>query len=711
MKKIFGFIMAGAVLAGATACSDFLEEDNKTGQTADLTYTTVSGLQGLDNSAFAFSRAWWGKEAGLGLAECGSDLFLGGGDNKQMSLITYNLTSASSDGNNVADDACLDHYWELFFDAVDVCNNLLQYADINTMITDKDRNKYKGDAYFLRALYYSQMVALWGPVPYNTEVITQTSTTPVREPEPVVYAKILQDIDKALEAYKAAGVMTKADADKEADDANHGSYYAAMALKARVALYAASWLGNNAVEGYANLYQIAQTAADDVIANGQASFYSRYSDTWNMKNENVLNNKEAIWGVHYTNELTTGQTSNCIPKRYKTNAEGDHLDYSSLITRTGYTRGGSAMLLMFQGLWNNSSVKDVGSNGTKNNCIFVRVLGTSTASITSAITGKDVPVAEQYSPYGRGFQRYLPSLYLWRTLEKYRATDQRVDGTLVSHYNIVDGLQQNRKDYYPLMGQFMTSAATAYANDGNYFNAGDTAIYFSPLDGNSAEGQKAQAWAKNRYRIMFAQGGDLPIFDANGLPTESGPKVSSVYGDDRFNAAKAGGRHIYPGIKKFLDDQYDANFPTYDISARDFIVFRLAEMYLIKAEAQLGQGNAGGALSTLNALRAARAISGTDNSLSGTPDINTILDERAIELCGEFQRWFDLKRTHTLIDRVKAYNAQGKDNVALKHYYRPIPLSQMDACSNVIATPATQEANGVLKYSTTADGFWQNPGY
>lgn len=131
----------------------------------------------------------------------------------------------------------------------------------------------------------------------------------------------------------------------------------------------------------------------------------------------------------------------------------------------------------------------------------------------------------------------------------------------------------------------------------------------------------------------------------------------------------------------------------------------------IKAEAQLGQGNAGGALSTLNALRAARAISGTDNSLSGTPDINTILDERAIELCGEFQRWFDLKRTHTLIDRVKAYNAQGKDNVALKHYYRPIPLSQMDACSNVIATPATQEANDVLKYSTTADGFWQNPGY
>ncbi len=711
MKKIFAFIMAGAVAAGMTACSDFLEEDNKTGQTADLTYSTPSGLKGLDNAAFAYTRAWWGKEAGLGLAEGGSDLFLGAGDNKQMSLITYNLTAASSDGANVADDACLDHYWELFFDGVDVCNNLLQYAESNTLISDKERNKYYGDAYFLRALYYTQMVALWGPLPYNTQPVTQTSTTPVREPEAVVYAKILQDIDKALEAYKAAGVMTKADADKAADDANHGSYYAAMALKARAALYAASWLGSNAVEGYANLYQVAQQAAEDVIANAGASFYSRFSDTWNMKYENILDNKEAIWGVHYTNELKAGQYSNCIPYRYKTNANGEHLEFSTLITRTSYKRGGNTMLLMFQGLWNNSSVKDLGTDGVKANNIFVRVVGSSTATIKSAMTGKDVPVAEQYSPYGRGFQRYLPSMYLWRTLEQYRNTDQRTDGTLLSHYNIVDGLQQNRKDYYPLMGQYMTDAKAAYEKDGNYFNAGDTAVYFSPLNGDSEEGRKQQAWAKNRYRIMFAEGGDLPIFDAAGLPTESGPKVSSVYGDDRFNAAKAGGRHFYPGIKKFLDDQYDAEFPTYDISSRDFVVFRLAEMYLIKAEAQLGQNNAAAALQTINQLRTARAISGTDNTLKGTADINTILNERAIELCGEFQRWFDLKRTHTLIDRVKTYNAQGKNNVALKHYYRPIPLSQMDACSNVIATPASPDAKGVLQYTTTADGFWQNPGY
>ena len=138
-------------------------------------------------------------------------------------------------------------------------------------------------------------------------------------------------------------------------------------------------------------------------------------------------------------------------------------------------------------------------------------------------------------------------------------------------------------------------------------------------------------------------------------------------------------------------------------------MFRLAEMYLIKAECQLQNG--GDALATLNQLRAARAISGQDNSLSGTVDINTILDERALELCGEQQRWFDLKRTHTLVDRVKKYNGQGAGNINAIHYYRPIPEAQMISCTNVITASVAQDANGVLQYTETTDGFWQNPGY
>ena len=206
MKKIFAFIIAAASLTtGFTSCSDFLDEDNKTGMTADLTYSTVSGIEGL-------------------------------------------------------------------------VNNALKYIPLNTNITDTKKEQYYGEVKFLRALYYLQMVATWGPIPYNTEPVTAQTTTPVRMPEAEVYKNILKDIDESMAHFKAANFTDKA---KNGGEQGRATYYAAEALKARAALYAASWLGNNAVEGYSNLYQIAQAAAEDVIANSGASFYSRYSDTWN----------------------------------------------------------------------------------------------------------------------------------------------------------------------------------------------------------------------------------------------------------------------------------------------------------------------------------------------------------------------------------------------------------------------------------------------
>ena len=704
MKKIYSMLFAAAAISfGATSCSDFLDEDNKTGETADLAYNTVSGIDGLIQSAYTYTHGWWGKEPSLGLAEMGSDLFYFGYDNKQKSMLKYDI-SAEALGSNVADNPCLDEYWEMFYAGVDVCNNALKYVPECSVIDDNKKAAYLGDAYFLRALYYSQMVAMWGPIPYNAEPINAINNNPVRVPEAEVYGNILNDLKQAMDNYKKANIMDG----KSATADGRAYYYSAEALYARVALYAASWLGANAVSGYGNLYTEALNAANDVINNSGAKFYSRFSDTWNMNNEEATTNTENLFAVHYSNDLNAGR-DNCVPYRFSSEGTGN---FNSLITRTGYGRnGGSASLLMFVSLWNNGC-DDIGPNGQKNNSIFFRMAAGKT-TIKSKSTGKDVEVGKYYSPYGRGFTRYLPSLYLWQILDEIKGTDQRYNGTLLTEYRVHPDLAGNAANYPKMADQTYKTYDEAYAEDGNYFNGGVIGIQYALMDGNSAEGQALQAEAKDKYRLQFAFGGDIPVYTsgdpATALPTEGGKAKSDVYGDARYKSEKIEGRRSFPGIKKFLDDQYEEDYPTFDISHRDIMVLRLAEMYLIKAEAELATG--GDALKTINQLRAARAITGKDNTISGTVTIETILKERAIELCGEYQRWFDLKRTHTLIDHVKKYNAQASGNIALKHYYRPIPLSELESVTNRGDAAVTQDAGGVLQYASTQETMWQNPGY
>jgi len=718
MKKILSMLLvAAAISSGTTSCSDFLEEENKTGETADLAYNTKTGIDGLLYSAYSYTRGWWGKEPSLGLSEMGSDLFYSGYDNKQKKLVSYDFTSESlgfsstSGTDMVNNNPCLDQYWELFYAGIDVTNNLIKYAATSIALSDSQKEIYTAEGLFLRALYYSQMVALWGPIPYNSVAINSANTAPVRLPEAVVYKNILDDLKSSMEKFKAQNVMKQADA----SGTGHASYYSAEALYARVALYAASWLGATSVEGYGNLYTEALNAATDVINNSGAAFYSRFSDTFSMRNEE--NNQESLFRVHYGNTLASGR-DNCVPYRFAENGTGQ---FNSLLTRKGYSsNGGSADLLMYVSLWNNGC-GDLGGNGQGTKNIFFRIAAGKT-TIKSQKTGKAVELGAYYSPYGRGFTRYLPSLYLWKTLDEVKATDQRYNATLLLSYNCHPDLVENTgvaKNYPEMKNNTdYISYEDAYTQDGNYFNGGVPAIVYSLLDGDSPEGQALQAKAKNKYRLQFAYGGDIPVYTSGdmtkAIPTTTAKATSDVYGDARYNDVKISGERSFPGIKKFLDDVYEEAYPTYDISHRDIMVLRLAEMYLIKAEAEMQTG--GDAIGTLNKLRAARAISGKDNSIQAvygesSVTIETILRERAIELVGEYQRWFDLKRTHTLISHIKAYNAQGSANIALKHYYRPIPLSELETVTNRSSETVTQDDNGVLRYTATSDGMWQNPGF
>jgi hypothetical protein len=131
------------------------------------------------------------------------------------------------------------------------------------------------------------------------------------------------------------------------------------------------------------------------------------------------------------------------------------------------------------------------------------------------------------------------------------------------------------------------------------------------------------------------------------------------------------------------------------------IVLRLAEQYLIRAEARNEQGNMSGAISDLNVLRTRSRAEVTADIPNPLPDLSSsltqeqirdhILWERRVELFAEGgHRWLDLKRLNKVNEVMTTVTPSkgGGAWTAYKALY-PIPLA------DILSSP-------VLK---------QNPGY
>lgn len=130
-------------------------------------------------------------------------------------------------------------------------------------------------------------------------------------------------------------------------------------------------------------------------------------------------------------------------------------------------------------------------------------------------------------------------------------------------------------------------------------------------------------------------------------------------------------RYIVPQTTKW--NQYDPNDPFGFAMIKDFIIMRLGETYLLKAEAQFKQGNTSGAAATLNILRA-RANATPITSADVTMDF--ILDERIRELVAEENRRMTLMRTGTLVSR--ASRGMKITGVSSKHLLLPIPKTEIE---------------------------------
>ncbi len=113
----------------------------------------------------------------------------------------------------------------------------------------------------------------------------------------------------------------------------------------------------------------------------------------------------------------------------------------------------------------------------------------------------------------------------------------------------------------------------------------------------------------------------------------------------------------------------------------DMYLLRLAETYLLRAEAYLGKNDKVNAANDINVVRA-RAMANPVADAAVTLDY--ILDERGRELVYEEQRRLTLSRTGKLVERVRLYNPQNAGNIQDYNALLPIPAAEIEANKDAV---------------------------
>lgn len=130
--------------------------------------------------------------------------------------------------------------------------------------------------------------------------------------------------------------------------------------------------------------------------------------------------------------------------------------------------------------------------------------------------------------------------------------------------------------------------------------------------------------------------------------------------------------------------KYKLGYDGATVPKENYMVLRLAEQYLIRAEARAGQGDIAGALDDLNLIR---SRAGLPNFIPTDPNLvlSAIQHERQVELFCEWgNRWFDLKRTGKadgVLSAIKGANWQGTDQLY------PVPQPEINQNPSLSQNP------------------------
>ena len=170
-------------------------------------------------------------------------------------------------------------WWGYYYKAIAAANLLLEKIEDNAEISETNYLQYSAEARFARAAMYSKLIFYWGDVPYFEETLSIEEAFAIgRTDKDTILQHIYDDFDYASsnlpEAYSGTKYATKG---------------AALALKARIALYMDDWA-------------VARDAAKSCIDLGVYDLYSDFEELFLTKTKNT---EEAIFSIPRSEELSS----------------------------------------------------------------------------------------------------------------------------------------------------------------------------------------------------------------------------------------------------------------------------------------------------------------------------------------------------------------------------------------------------------------------
>ncbi|MBX2966700.1 MAG: RagB/SusD family nutrient uptake outer membrane protein [Cyclobacteriaceae bacterium] len=221
MKSIIKNIIVAGLFSGLVACEDFLDLKPVSDLTGENAYSTASDAEAALVGAYdSFSQEYYIWDNVL-FSDVMSDNYYAGGDNPDI----FSIDDLTVNPLNPR----LYNNWSQIYNAILKANTVLdKVPGINDAGLDvgNRRAQILGEAAFLRAFHYYNLVKMFGGVPLIIQASNSTAPSETQKPrntEAEVYAQIIIDLEFAIanlpDVYSNDASVNKARATKGAANA------------------------------------------------------------------------------------------------------------------------------------------------------------------------------------------------------------------------------------------------------------------------------------------------------------------------------------------------------------------------------------------------------------------------------------------------------------------------------------------------------------